>query len=308
MEGRQGSDEFEPLFRSLRLGSFDVGLTCLLCMGQASAVYFNQEVQIMRKLKSVFYLPLVILLCVSIAEATFIKFEIKNASTSRATGFQVMFLSQGLMQNAKLDGVGRQSEFRTVDSYLNHFVWDLGKGVAPGKTLTGRLEFTPERYWENVFDNRFTYADGSEQRGVIPYAGFFIYYTATSDPNKVLATLTIRKNSQAIDDPNVPIVFRKSQVFINNSLGNYKLDKFDRPSGKKVDLPDSFTLGPGEERNFNLGLVDANSYILTRSSIAYESSNEQYELACAHSYVEQLGKDKIAQQHPLTSIRRGLSH
>jgi hypothetical protein len=250
----------------------------------------------MRKLSRCFYLSLVILLCVGVADATFIKCEIKNPSTSKATGFQVMFLSKGVMQNARLEGAGTQSDYRTVGAYNNHFIWNLNKTVAPREKLTVRLEFTPERYWENVFDNRFVYADGAEQRGVIPYAGFFIYYTPTSDPNKVLATLTIRKNAQGIDDPNVPIVFKNSQVYINNSLNNYKLTKFDTPTGKKLDLPDSFTLGPGEERNFNLGLVDAGSYILTRSSISYESSNENYELACAHSYVEQLGKDKIARR------------
>lgn len=250
----------------------------------------------MRKLSKVFYLSLVILLCVSVADATFIKCEIKNPSKSKAIGFQMMFLSKGTMQNARLENVGVQSDYRTVGALNNHFVWNLNKSVAPGEKLTCRLEFTPERYWENVFDTRFVYADGAEQRGVIPYAGFFIYYTPTSDPNKVLATLTIRKNSQNIDDPNIPIVFKNSQVYINNNLNNYKLNKFDTPSGKKLDLPDSFTLGPGEERNFNLGLVDAGSYVLTRSSISYESSNENYELACAHSYVEQLGKGKIAQQ------------
>jgi hypothetical protein len=250
----------------------------------------------MRKLKRVLYSLLVSLLCVGIADATFIKFEIKNPSKSKATGFQVMFLSKGMMQNARLDGIGQQTEYRTVGSNENEFSWTLDKGVAPGGRLIGRLEFTPDRYWENVFDNRFTYADAAEQRGVLPYAGFFIYYTATSDPNKVLATLTIRKNSQRIDDPKAPIVFKNSQVFINNSLVSYKLDKFDRPTGKKVvDLPDSFTLGPGEERNFNLGLVDAKSYILTRSTVSYESSSEGYEMACAHSYLEQLGKEKIAQ-------------
>jgi hypothetical protein len=234
------------------------------------------------------------LLCIGVADATFIKCEIKNQSTAKATGFQVMFLSKGMMQAARLEGVGTQSDYRTVGANDNTFVWKLNKAVAPGEKLTCRLEFTPERYWENIFDNRFIYASGEEQRGVIPYAGFFIYYTPTSDPNKVLATLTVRKNSQRIDDPKIPIVFKNSQVFINNNLGNYKLDKFDRPTGKKLDLPDSFTLGPGEERNFNLGLVDAGSYILTRSSISYESSSENYELSCAHSYLEQLGKEKIA--------------
>jgi len=248
----------------------------------------------MRKLNKVFYLTLVMLLCVGVADATFIKCEIKNQSTSKATGFQVMFLSKGTMQTARLEGAGPQSEYRTVGATDNTFVWKLNKAVAPGEKLTVRLEFTPERYWENIFDNRFVYASGEEQRGVIPYAGFFIYYTPTSDPTKVLATLTVRKNAQRIDNPNIPIVFKNSQVFINNNLGNYKLDKFDRPTGKKLDLPDSFTLGPGEERNFNLGLVDAGSYILTRSSISYEASKENYELACAHSYVEQLGKEKVA--------------
>lgn len=249
----------------------------------------------MRKVKKVFYISLVILLSVGVADATFIKCEIKNPSKSKATGFQVMFLSQGLMQNARLEGVGSQAEFRAVESNDKQFIWKLDKGVAPGDKLTCRLEFTPERYWENIFDNRFSYASGEQQRGVIPYAGFFIYYTPTSDPTKVLATLTIRKNAQGIDDPNVPIVFKNSRVYINNNLSRYKLEEFDRPSGKKFDLPDSFTLGPGEERNFNLGLVAANSYILTSSSISYESSSEEYELACAHSYVEQIRKEKIAQ-------------
>lgn len=248
----------------------------------------------MRKLSKILYLSLVILLCVGVADATFIKCEIKNPSKSKATGFQMMFLSKGTMQTARLEGAGLQTDYKTVGANYNTFVWNLNKAVAPGEKLTCRLEFTPERYWENVFDTRFSYADGAEQRGVIPYAGFFIYYTPTSDPNKVLATLTIRKNAQKIDDPNIAIVFKNSQVYVNNNLNNYKLTKFDTPSGKKLDLPDSFTLGPGEERNFNLGLVDAGSYILTRSSISYESSKEDYELACAHSYVEQLGKDKVA--------------
>lgn len=248
----------------------------------------------MRKLSKVFCLTLVTLLCFSVADATFIKCEIKNQSKSNATGFQVMFLSKGTMQTARLEGVGAQSEYRTVGANDNTFIWKFNNAVASGEKLTCRIEFTPERYWENIFDNRFTYASGEQKRGVIPYAGFFIYYTPTADPKKVLATLTVRKNSQQIDDPIIPIVFRNSQVFINNSIGNYKLASFDRPSGKKLDLPDSFTLGPGEERNFNLGLVDAGSYILTRSSISYESSNENYELACAHSYLEQLSKDKIA--------------
>jgi len=248
----------------------------------------------MRKLNTIFCLTLVMLLCVGVADATFIKCEIKNQAKSKATGFQVMFLSKGTMQNARLEGVDAQAEYRTVGTNDNTFIWKFNNSVASGEKLTCRLEFTPERYWENVFDNRFSYAGGEMKRGVIPYAGFFIYYTPTSDPKKVLATLTVRKNSQQIDDPTIPIVFKNSQVFINNRLGNYKLASFDRPSGKKLDLPDSFTLGPGEERNFNLGLVDADSYILTRSSISYESSSENYELACAHSYFEQLSKDKIA--------------
>jgi hypothetical protein len=248
----------------------------------------------MRKLKKVFYLSLLTLLCASVADATFIKCEIKNPSNVRATGFQVMFLSKGVMQNARLEGVSLRSDIRAVRSNDNQFIWNFDKGVGPGEKLTCRLEFTPERYWENIFDNLFSYEGGAQQRGVIPYAGFFIYYTPTSDPNKVLATLTIRKNSQGIDDPNVPITFKNSHVYINNDLSNYKLDKFDRPTGRKLDLPDSFTLGPGEERNFNLGVVKTGSYVLTRSTISYESSNEQYELACAHSYVDQLSKEKIA--------------
>jgi len=248
----------------------------------------------MRKLNKIFYLTLVTLLCVGVADATFIKCEIKNQSQAKATGFQVMFLSKGTMQTARLEGVEAQAEYRTVGTNDNTFIWKFNNSVASGEKLTCRLEFTPERYWENVFDNRFMYASGEQKRGVIPYAGFFIYYTPTADPRKVLATLTVRKNSQQIDDPTIPIVFKNSQVFINNSLSNYKLASFDRPSGKKLDLPDSFTLGPGEERNFNLGLVDADSYILTRSSISYESSKENYELACAHSYLEQLSKDKMA--------------
>lgn len=248
----------------------------------------------MTKMKRVFYLVLATILCASVANATFIKCEIKNPSNARATGFQVMFLSKGVMQNARLEGVGLRSDMRVVSTNNNQFIWKFDKGVRPGEKLTCRLEFTPERYWENVFDNLFSYSGGLQQRGVIPYAGFFIYYTPTSDPNKVLATLTIRKNAQGIDDPNVPIVFKNSEVYIDNNLNNYKLEKFDQATGRKLDLPDSFTLGPGEERNFNLGIVKAGSYVLTRSTVSYESSNEQYEMACAHSYVEQLSKEKVA--------------
>lgn len=249
----------------------------------------------MRKFRRALYLSLMTFLCASVADATFIKCEIKNQSDQRATGFQVMFLSKGTMQNAMLEGVSRtRYDARLVSSNANEHIWKFDRAVKPGEKVTCRLEFTPERYWENIFDNRFNYAGGGQKRGVIPYAGFFIYYTPTADPTKVLATLTIRKNSQRIDDPTIPIVFKNSQVYVDNDLNNYKLDKFDRPTGRKLDLPDSFTLGPGEERNFNLGLVKAGSYIYTRSTIAYDGSRDQYELGCAHSYVEQLGKDKVA--------------
>ena len=237
---------------------------------------------------------LAILLCVGAVNATFIECEIKNPATVRATGFKVMFLSKGTMQNAKLDGAPRLvAGARLVSSTINEYSWSLDRGVGPGERIKVRLEFTPEQYWENVFDNVFSYGD-HQARGVIPYAGFFIYFTPTSDPNKVLATLTIRKNPQGIDNPKTPIVFENSAVFVDNNLNNYKIDKFDRPTGRKLDLPDSFTLGPGEERNFNLGLVDARSYIYTRSMVSYEKSKESYALGCAHSYAEQLGRNKVA--------------
>jgi hypothetical protein len=262
----------------------------------------------MPKAKNLFLLSLMTLLCVSTADATFIKCEIKNPASVRATGFQVLFLSKGKMQNAKLDGVGPQ--VRLVKSNLNQFDWRFDRGISPEEKLTVRLEFTPDQYWENIFDNRFSYAEGKQQRGIIPYAGFFIYFTPTSNPNKVLATLTIRKNSQGIDDPNIPIVFKNSQVYVDNDLRNYTIDKFDRPTGRKLELPDSFTLGPGEERNFNLGLVNAAGYIFTRSTVSYGESKdkpkdkpkeeskdkpkEEHDMECAHSYVEQVSKDKMA--------------
>ncbi len=247
----------------------------------------------MRKLKKVLYLSLAVLMVASVADATFIKCEIKNASDIKATGFQVMFLSKGVLQNARLDGINRQASLQAVNATSNEFVWKFNKGVAAGEKLTCRLEFSPEHYWENVFDNKFTYAGGQQRRGVIPYAGFFIYFTPTSDPDKILATLTIKKNHQGIDDPNIPIVFKNCQVYVNNDQANYKLDKFDQPTGKKLDLPDSFTLGPGEERNFNLGVVKAGSYVYTRSSISYEGSSDQYELGCAHSYMDELSKQRV---------------
>jgi hypothetical protein len=236
------------------------------------------------------------LLCVGIAEATFINCEIKNPAKARATGFQVMFMSPGTMQKAKLEGVPKQlAGVRLVSSGINEFRWDFASGVGSGQRINVRLEFTPERYWENIFDNRFSYKSGAQMRGVVPYAGFFIYFTPTSDPNKVLATLTVRKNAQGIDDPKVPISFKDSTVYVDNDLKNYKLDKFDRPTGRKLDLPDSFTLGPGEERNFNLGVVSARSYVFTHSTVSYEGSDENYALECAHSYVEQLEKKSLAQ-------------
>jgi hypothetical protein len=248
----------------------------------------------MRKLKKILYLSLVALMTASVADATFIKCEIKNASDTKATGFQVMFLSKGVMQNARLDGIDHRASLQAVNVTPNEFVWKFDRGVGAGEKLKCRLEFSPEHYWENVFDNRFTYAGGEQRRGVIPYAGFFIYFTPTSDPDKVLATLTIRKNHQGIDDPLIPIAFKNCQVYVNNDQANYKLERFDRPTGKKLDLPDSFTLGPGEERNFNLGVVKAGSYVYTRSTISYEGSADEYELGCAHSYMDELSRQKVA--------------
>jgi hypothetical protein len=250
----------------------------------------------MRKLKGAISCALAILVCASVVDATFIKCEIKNPARVKATGFQVMFLSEGTMQKARLEGDPRVGAgVRLVGTSLNEYRWSFDRGVGPGGRVNVRLEFTPEKYWENIFDNRFTYESEPAARGVIPYAGFFIYFTPTSDPDKVLATLTVRKNAQGIDNPNVPITFKDSSVYVDNSLSNYKLERFDRPTGRKLDLPDSFTLGPGEERNFNLGLVSARSYVYTRSTVSYANSDEGYRLECAHSYPEQASRKSVAQ-------------
>jgi hypothetical protein len=49
-----------------------------------------------------------------------------------------------------------------------------------------------------------------------------------------------------------------------------------------VNLPTTFTLKAGEAQTFDLGLVDAHSYVLTVSEVSYEGSKQVYPIACSH--------------------------
>ena len=154
-----------------------------------------------------------------------------------------------------------------------------------------RVAFTPSDYWRVYFNDVFEYAGGRSVRSRIPYAAFFINITPTKDPSKMMASLTVVNNlastygipTSVVDDSGrLPINFRRAQVYVNNSMSHYDLMHFDQPDGRALDLPSSFSLKPGEAQTFELGLVEANSYIYTVSEIGYEGVDEHYGVACAH--------------------------
>ena len=240
---------------------------------------------------------------------TFIRATLPNPSHEAATGYRFQILTAGevLEAVAQTDKVHQVTgDARLMDASYNTKTTISSAGIRENKSTVSipftrpiassdridlRVAFTPKEYWKVYFQDVFQYADGHTERSRIPYAAFFINYEPTQDPAKKKASLTIVNNiassygiakSVVNDDARRPIVFRNAQVFVNNKMSHYNLQNFDHPDGQKVNLPSTFTLKAGEAQTFDLGLVDANSYVLTLSEVSYEGENEVYPIACSH--------------------------
>jgi hypothetical protein len=249
--------------------------------------------------------------CVAIGQAqTFIRATLPNPSHEAATGYRFQIVTPGdvLEAIAQTDKTQQTSgDARLMDvslpaakahSFVNAIhnnnstiTFPFRQPIAVNDKVDLRVAFTPKEYWKVYFNDVFQYADGHTESSGIPYAAFFISYEPTKDPSKMKASLTIVNNiasrygipkTVANDDARRPIVFKNSQVFINNKMDHYDLQHFDRPDGQKVNLPTTFTLKAGEAQTFDLGLVDAQSYVLTVSEVSYEGSNQVYPIACSH--------------------------
>jgi len=240
---------------------------------------------------------------------TFIRATLPNPSREAATGYRFQIVTPGdvLQASAQADkthktlGAARlvDTSFPTKPSKSIDAVHDnsstvsfpFSEPVASNERIDLRIAFTPKEYWKVYFNDVFQYADGHTERSRIPYAAFFITYEPTKDPAKKKASLTVVNNVAssygiskqiANDDARRPIVFRNAQVYVNNSMGHYDLQHFDRPDGQKINLPTTFTLKAGEAQTFDLGLVDSKSYVLTLSEVSYEGEKEAFPIACSH--------------------------
>ena len=169
--------------------------------------------------------------------------------------------------------------------------FNFKKPVATNEKMDVRVAFTPKEYWKVYFQDFFQYADGHSERSHIPYAAFFISYEPTKDPNKLKATLTVVNHvgtmygipsSVINDESRKPIVFKKALVYINNTMQHYDLAHFDQPDGQRLDLPGNFTLKAGEAQTFDLGIVNAHSYVLTVAEMNYVDEKDVYPIACSH--------------------------
>jgi hypothetical protein len=241
---------------------------------------------------------------------TFIRTVLPNPASAPATGFRFEMVTPGEVLQAVLrsDTVLRGNAEYKEASYRANTPTELTgvrldpaslsfpfQGTLPvnGK-IDMRVAFTPKEYWKVYFNDMFQYADGRSVHSRIPYAAFYINFTPTADPEKVIAALTVVNSLGSTygvpkfvvnnDDGRLPLNVEHAQVYINNSLKNYDLTHFDLADGQRVDLPDSFTLGAGESQTFNLGVVKRNSYVYTMSQISYVGRpDEQYPIACAHA-------------------------
>jgi hypothetical protein len=256
------------------------------------------------------------LICVSPGQ-TYIRAILPNPSSEPAVGYNFQILTPGAVYSATLiNNLTTQTadsgkpgltyaSFKSsrtaaaetaplTGTYVTHsavkFAFD--QPLRTGGKIDLRVAFSPKDYWRVYFNDTFQYKDGSTIRSRIPYAAFFINFTPTSDPTKVMASLTVINNiastygipTSVVDDDSRPTInFRHAQVYINNSMSNYSLKSFDHPNGQKVDLPDSFSLNKGQVQVFDLGVVPRNSYVYTQSEVSYEGSEETFPIACAHS-------------------------
>lgn len=232
--------------------------------------------------------------------STFIKAEVQNPSDEWASGYNFVMLTPGKLNSATLDG----QKAKAAGIGTQKVNWALSDQPVPPKgKLQFRTAFTPDRYWDVYFVDYFTYKSGASEQSALPYAAFFISFTETANPDELMATLTVVNNIAAtygvaskeiaashgipaklIDDKDrASIHFTNNEVYVNNDLSNYSLQHFDNPTGTRLALPSSFTLAPGEVRNFNLGKVKADSYIFTRSTVSYVGSKAEFPMECAHA-------------------------
>jgi hypothetical protein len=248
--------------------------------------------------------------CVALGQAqTFIRATLPNPSHEAATGYRFQIVTPGdvleaiaqtdktqqTSGDARLMDVSLPSKSRSFVNAIHDnnstITFPFRQPIAVNDKVDLRVAFAPKEYWKVYFKDVFQYADGHTESSGIPYAAFFISYEPTKDPGKMKASLTIVNNvassygipkSVANDENRRPIVFRNSQVFINNKMDHYDLQHFDRPDGQRVNLPTTFTLKAGEAQTFDLGLVDAQSYVLTLSEVSYEGAKQVYPIACSH--------------------------
>jgi hypothetical protein len=240
---------------------------------------------------------------------TFIRAKLPNPGHEAATGYHFQIVTPGdvvaaVAQTDKSNQISGDAHFieASLPSKTTTFVqavhdnnstvtFPFKQPIAKDDSIDLRVAFNPKEYWKVYFKDVFQYADGHVESSGIPYAAFFISYEPTSDPAKMKASLTIVNNiastygipkSIANDAGRRAITFHNSQVYINNTMAHYDLQHFDRPDGQRVNLPTTFTLKAGEAQTFDLGLVDAKSYVLTLSEVSYEGVDQAFPIACSH--------------------------
>jgi hypothetical protein len=265
----------------------------------------------MKKLCSYAVLLVLAVGAVSVAAQaqTFIRAKLPNPGHEAATGYRFQIVTPGevLAAVAQTDKTNQISgDARLVEASFpankttfveaihdssSSVTFPFKRPIATNDQVDLRVAFNPKEYWKVYFNDVFQYKDGHTAASGIPYAAFFISYEPTKDPTKVKASLTIVNNiassygipkSVVNDENRRPITFHKSQVFINNTMAHYNLQHFDQPDGQRVNLPETFTLKAGEAQTFDLGLVNASSYVLTLSEISYEGEKQTYPIACSH--------------------------
>lgn len=240
---------------------------------------------------------------------TFIRATLPNPGHEAATGYRFQIVTPGDVLGAvaqtdkthQISGDARLVEasfpkntsnfVEAVHNNNSTISFPFKHPIATNDLIDLRVAFNPKEYWKVYFNDVFQFADGHTESSGIPYAAFFISYEPTKDPAKMKASLTIVNNiastygipkSVANDEKRQPITFHNSRVYINNTMAHYDLQNFDRPDGQRVNLPTTFTLKAGEAQTFDLGIVDATSYVLTLSEISYEGDGQVYPIACSH--------------------------
>ena len=260
-------------------------------------------------MRKAFGVTLLLLLAGGAYGQTFIRTILPNPAAKPATGFRFEMVTPGEVLQARIysdTSAQSNSLYKEVALRFTTPIEVAGRRLSPaslsfpfqqslpvGGKVDMRVAFTPKEYWKVYFNDLFQYSDGQSLHSRIPYAAFYINFTPTSDPTKLMASLTVVNSLGSTygvpeyivnnDEGRLPLNVENAHVYINNSLKNYDLEHFDRADGQRVDLPDSFTLGAGESQTFNLGVVNRDSYVYTISEISYVGRpGERYPIACAH--------------------------